>query len=45
MRHRVIKVIVLLPRRDGMSEEEFARYTREQHLPLSPSYRGCTGWW
>jgi uncharacterized protein (TIGR02118 family) len=30
----VVKVIVLLARRDGMSEEDFARYTREQHLPL-----------
>lgn len=30
----MIKVIVLLPRRDGVSREEFARYYREQHLPL-----------
>lgn len=30
----MVKVIVLLPRRNGMSQEEFARYTREQHLPL-----------
>ena len=30
----MVKVIVLLPRRDGMNREEFARYTREQHLPL-----------
>jgi uncharacterized protein (TIGR02118 family) len=30
----MIKVIVLLPRRDGMSQEDFARYTRDQHLPL-----------
>jgi uncharacterized protein (TIGR02118 family) len=30
----VVKVIVLLPRRDGMSQEEFARYAQDQHLPL-----------
>jgi len=30
----VVKVIVLLPRRDGMSREEFARYIEEQHGPL-----------
>jgi uncharacterized protein (TIGR02118 family) len=30
----VIKVIVLLPRRDGMNPEAFARYAQEQHLPL-----------
>ena len=30
----MIKVIILLARRDGMSQEEFARYTRDQHLPL-----------
>jgi uncharacterized protein (TIGR02118 family) len=30
----VIKVIVLLPRRDGMSREEFARYLRDHHFPI-----------
>ena len=30
----MVKAIVLLPRRDGMSREEFERYAREQHLPL-----------
>ena len=30
----MIKVIVLLRRRDGMSQEEFARYVQDQHLPL-----------
>ncbi len=30
----MVKVIVLLTRREGMSREEFARYWREQHLPL-----------
>jgi uncharacterized protein (TIGR02118 family) len=30
----MIKVVVLLPRRDDMSPEEFARYAREHHLPL-----------
>ncbi len=30
----MVKVIVLLPRRDGMSQEEFARYAQDKHLPL-----------
>jgi uncharacterized protein (TIGR02118 family) len=30
----MIKVVVLLTRRDGMTEEEFERHTRERHLPL-----------
>jgi uncharacterized protein (TIGR02118 family) len=30
----VVKIVVLLPRRDGMSREEFERYWRERHLPL-----------
>jgi uncharacterized protein (TIGR02118 family) len=30
----VIKVVVLLLRRAGMSQEEFARYAKERHLPL-----------
>ena len=30
----MIKVVVLLSRRDGMSQEEFERHTRERHLPL-----------
>ena len=30
----MIKAIVLLPRRDGMSQEEFASYAQEHHLPL-----------
>ena len=30
----MVKVVVLLPRREGMSGEEFERYWRERHLPL-----------
>jgi uncharacterized protein (TIGR02118 family) len=30
----MIKVVVLLPRRDDMSPDEFARYARDQHRPL-----------
>jgi uncharacterized protein (TIGR02118 family) len=30
----MIKAIVLLPRREDMSREEFERYGRENHLPL-----------
>ncbi len=30
----MVKVIVLLARRDGMSQEEFARYARDQHFPV-----------
>ena len=30
----MIKAIVLLARKDGMSREEFARYYQEQHRPL-----------
>ena len=30
----MIKVVVLLTRRDGMSQEEFERHTRQPHLPL-----------
>jgi uncharacterized protein (TIGR02118 family) len=30
----VVKLIVLLPRREDMSPEEFERYAREQHLPI-----------
>jgi uncharacterized protein (TIGR02118 family) len=30
----VVKVIVLLPRRDGMSQEAFARYARDRHFPV-----------
>ncbi len=30
----MIKVVVLLTRRDGLSQEEFERHTRERHLPL-----------
>jgi uncharacterized protein (TIGR02118 family) len=30
----VIKVVVLLPRREGMSQEEFERYARQRHWPL-----------
>jgi uncharacterized protein (TIGR02118 family) len=33
-RHVVVKVVVLLSRRDGMSREAFERYWRETHLPL-----------
>jgi uncharacterized protein (TIGR02118 family) len=30
----MVKVIILLARRDDMSREDFTRYTRDQHLPL-----------
>ena len=30
----MIKVMVLLPRRDGMSQDEFARYARDHHVPI-----------
>ncbi len=30
----MLKVVVLLARREGMSREEFERYWRERHLPL-----------
>jgi uncharacterized protein (TIGR02118 family) len=30
----MIKVIVVLPRRNDMSREDFQRYLREIHLPL-----------
>jgi uncharacterized protein (TIGR02118 family) len=30
----MLKVVVLLCRRDGMSREEFERHWRERHLPL-----------
>ena len=30
----MVKVVVLLTRQEGMSREAFARYWREQHLPL-----------
>lgn len=30
----MIRAIVLLPRRDDLTPEEFARYGRETHLPL-----------
>jgi uncharacterized protein (TIGR02118 family) len=30
----VVKAIVLLQRRSGMSRDDFERYTRETHLPL-----------
>jgi uncharacterized protein (TIGR02118 family) len=33
-RHQMLKVIVLLRRREGLSREEFERYWRERHLPL-----------
>jgi uncharacterized protein (TIGR02118 family) len=36
----VIKVVILLSRRDGMSPEEFARHTRDQHLPLVAALPG-----
>jgi uncharacterized protein (TIGR02118 family) len=36
----VIKVIVLLPRRDGMSQDEFARYAQEQHFPIATKLPG-----
>ncbi len=29
-----MKVVVLLPQREGMSREAFERYARERHLPL-----------
>ncbi len=30
----MVKVVVLLTRREGMSREEFEHYWRERHLPL-----------
>ena len=30
----MIKVVVLLPRRNDVSREDFQRYLRETHLPL-----------
>src|ERR671917_466234 len=36
----MVKVVILLPRRDGMSQEEFARYTQEQHQPLVTALPG-----
>jgi uncharacterized protein (TIGR02118 family) len=33
-RHKVVKVIVLLPRRADMSPEAFGQHLRETHLPL-----------
>ena len=30
----MVKAIILLSRREGISPEEFARHGREQHLPL-----------
>ena len=30
----MVKIVVLLPRREDMSREEFERYWRERHLPL-----------
>lgn len=30
----MVKIVVLLPRREGLSREEFERYWRERHLPL-----------
>ena len=30
----MVKVIILLARRDDLSREDFTRYTRDQHLPL-----------
>src|ERR687890_1964382 len=32
--HDMVKVIILLARRDGMGREDFTRHTRDQHLPL-----------
>ena len=36
----MVKLIVLLTRRDGMSHEEFERHTRERHLPLVTALPG-----
>ena len=37
---QVVKVIILLSRREGTSPEEFARHAREQHLPLVAALPG-----
>lgn len=36
----MIKVVILLPRRDGMSQEEFARHARDQHVSLVAALPG-----
>ncbi len=36
----MVKVMVLLPRREGMSQDEFERYARERHLPLVAALPG-----
>ena len=38
----MVKVILLLTRREGMSVEEFKRYAREQHAPLLRQLPGLT---
>ena len=38
----MVKVILLLYRRDGMSTEEFRRYAREHHAPLLLQLPGLT---
>ncbi len=38
----MIKVILLLTRREGMSVEDFQRYAREHHVPLLRQLPGLT---
>ena len=38
----MVKVMLLLYRRDGMSTEEFRRYAREHHAPLLRQLPGLT---
>ncbi len=38
----MVKVILLLNRREGMSVDEFRRYAREQHAPLLLQLPGLT---
>ncbi|MCA1647155.1 MAG: EthD domain-containing protein [Chloroflexi bacterium] len=40
----MVKVILLLNRREGMSVDEFRRYAREQHAPFCYSYLDSPGW-
>ena len=38
----MVKLVLLLHRREGMSVEEFRRYAREQHSPLLLKLPGLT---
>jgi len=39
----MIKAIVLAPRRNDMSREDFERYLRQTHRPLLVKMPGCGG--